>query len=54
MAETWPGDRQKRCLGGEKRFAGSWKRETIKDRRPTAFVGRVIREIPVDKFCIDG
>ena len=46
MAETWPGDRQNRWLGGEKRLAGSWKRETIKDQRPTAVVGRVIWEIP--------
>jgi hypothetical protein len=37
-------------LGGEKRLAGSGQRETIKDQRPTAVVGRVIWGIPAIAF----
>jgi len=33
---------------GDKRLDRSWERETIKDQRPTAVVGRVIWEIPVE------
>jgi len=38
---------ERSCVG-KIRIAGSWKRETIKDRRPTVVVDKVICEIPVN------